>query len=270
MNKKKLGLMSCLCSLSILVNAHALEITEEGSSTEATPRIIKEQQIDTSVPVKSEQKSSIASDKIVSKKTTNSNKTTEEDEIDISNLRTKGSVYVADSIDVYVTRGPGRQYRISGTVKPGDKLNVLEDVNGYYKVLTSKNKIVWIPKKYTQDNISYKEQSTTLAKENAELKYKLEHIDSETARELKEATKELANLKKAHAELQAIQSEEAKKLKELTKENEDLESRLETKDQDMQIRWWKQGAFIALLGAIVAVILVYLPKPRRRKNDYYY
>ena len=37
----------------------------------------------------------------------------------------------------------------------------------------------------------------------------------------------------------------------------------------MQLRWWKEGGLIAGIGALAGVILVYLPRPRRRREDYY-
>ena len=34
----------------------------------------------------------------------------------------------------------------------------------------------------------------------------------------------------------------------------------------MQMRWWMQGAIIALAGAIVGVILVFIPRPSRKQK----
>ena len=59
------------------------------------------------------------------------------------------------------------------------------------------------------------------------------------------------------------------KLAKIQERNEELESKLETKAQDMQLRWWKEGGLIAGIGALAGVILVYLPRPRRRREDYY-
>ena len=58
-------------------------------------------------------------------------------------------------------------------------------------------------------------------------------------------------------------------MKETTELNEELKGRLETKDLDKQLKWWTRGGIIALSGALVGVILVYLPRPRRRNRRYY-
>ncbi len=38
----------------------------------------------------------------------------------------------------------------------------------------------------------------------------------------------------------------------------------------MQMRWWTQGAVIAVCGALFGIILVYIPRPnnRRRKDRF--
>ena len=44
----------------------------------------------------------------------------------------------------------------------------------------------------------------------------------------------------------------------------DYADKLETKELDMQMRWWLQGAVIALAGAIVGIIFIYIPRPNRK------
>ena len=46
----------------------------------------------------------------------------------------------------------------------------------------------------------------------------------------------------------------------------DASERLETKDLDMQMRWWMQGAIIAFCGAIAGVIFVFIPRPTRKQK----
>ncbi len=41
---------------------------------------------------------------------------------------------------------------------------------------------------------------------------------------------------------------------------------LKLKELDMQMRWWLQGALIALCGAIIGIIFVYIPRPGKKKQ----
>lgn len=45
-----------------------------------------------------------------------------------------------------------------------------------------------------------------------------------------------------------------------------LNEKLDTRDLDMQMRWWVQGSIIVFCGIVVGVALVYIPRPNRRKK----
>lgn len=178
--------------------------------------------------------------------------------------------YISDNSSIWATRGPGRQYKLTGQIRIGERVEVLSEKNDYVEIRTPKDTIVWVPKKDIQKEESNLYKVTRLEEENNTLKYKLDNIDSETIRDLRKTSAELAELKKAYTDLKQLHEDMEIRLRETTEENEELSSKLETKDQDMQLRWWKQGGLIALIGAIVGVILVYLPRPRRKDSDYYY
>lgn len=178
-------------------------------------------------------------------------------------------VYVSENEGIWTTRGPGKEYKLTGTVHPGDRLEFISEKKDYYQVIKPNGQEAWIPKKYIQEEKSYRYQVEELTRENAELKYKLDNIDSENARELREKKKELEQLKIAHAALEKEQLSQVEELKEARALKADLDAQLKTREQEMQIRWWKNGALIAGAGAVIGVILVYLPRPRRKRDDYY-
>ena len=178
-------------------------------------------------------------------------------------------VYVTENEGVWTTRGPGTEYKLIGTVRPGDRLEFISEKKGYYQVIKPNGQEAWIPKKYVQSEKSFRYQAEELAKENAELKYQLEHIDSESAQELRKVKKELEQIRTAHAALEREQLSQVEELKEARALKADLDAQLKTREQEMQIRWWKNGGLIAGAGAIMGVILVYLPRPRRKRDDDY-
>ncbi len=178
-------------------------------------------------------------------------------------------VYVTENEGIWTTRGPGTEYKLIGTVRPGDRLEFISEKKNYYQVIKPNGQEAWIPKKYVQSEKSFRYQAEELAKENAELKYKLEHIDSESVKELRAVKKELEQIKTAHAALEREQLSQVEELKEARALKADLDAQLKTREQEMQIRWWKNGGLIAGAGAIMGVILVYLPRPRRRRDDDY-
>ena len=177
--------------------------------------------------------------------------------------------YISDDAKVWATRGPGKQYKLSGQIRIGERVEFLSERNDYAEIRTPTGSVVWVPKREIQFEESNLYKVTRLSQENTELKFKLDNIDSETIRDLKKATTELEALRKEHDALKKAHEEMEEQMKETTELNEELKGRLETKDLDKQLKWWTRGGIIALSGALVGVILVYLPRPRRRNRRYY-
>ena len=89
----------------------------------------------------------------------------------------------------------------------------------------------------------------TYIKDADELKIKYNEVTSE----LQEAKKTLAAQKS--------------QLDKVTEENSELTNKIENSEQEKQIRWAKVGALLVGFGLLAGVILVYLPRPHRRRKD---
>ena len=106
-----------------------------------------------------------------------------------------------------------------------------------------------------------------LTRENAELKYKLDNIDSENARELREKKKELDQLKVAHAALEKEQQSQVEELKEARALKADLDAQLKTREQEMQIRWWNGGRTgLSLPAPVPLSVLFWYTCPVREES----
>lgn len=272
---KQSTVLSLLGSLLISSQALALEITEEQTETPAPVSI--EEQTNAPIPVANKQITVTSNTGPAAVKTETpvvKEKAIVENEApkqEATNKKVKNIVYVSDESGIWTTRGPGRQYRLSGTVKVGEKLQIIDEKANYYEVLTESGKEVWIPKKETQTHESNRAKVQTLLAENDQLKYRLNNFDSETAKELKVTSAELIALKKEHSELLKNYTSQNEEVKRLTETNARLEIESGNKERTNQITWFTYGGIIAGIGIIIGAILVYLPRPRRRSNnDYYY
>ena len=108
--------------------------------------------------------------------------------------------------------------------------------------------------------------SQQLRAQLAELQARYDNYDNEIMRELKSTREELARLTRENAELKSSITNKDETIAELDELYRDYAERLETKDLDMQMRWWLQGAIIALCGAVVGVIFVFIPRPSRKQK----
>ena len=80
------------------------------------------------------------------------------------------------------------------------------------------------------------------------------------------AKAKLEKLEKENAQLKDTLAKQNSQIEELDATRRDYADKLETKELDMQMRWWLQGAIIALCGAIIGIICVYIPRPNRKRK----
>ncbi len=176
--------------------------------------------------------------------------------------------YVSDDIYTCLHGGPGKQYRILGSVKAGTKVQFIElDASGKYaQIIDSKGPTAWIASESLQSAPSFRSQVVELQAQKQQLQHQLDNIDSEQARELKLKREQVAQLSAQSQQQQQRLDEQSEELQSLRQENSKLQQSLGTKEQDEQYRWWREGGTIAGVGLLLGLLLPYLPRPRRRKD----
>lgn len=176
--------------------------------------------------------------------------------------------YVSDDIYTFLHGGPGKQYRILGSVKAGTKVQFIElDASGKYaQIIDSKGRTAWIASESLQSAPSFRNQVVELQAQKQQLQHQLDNVDSEQARELKLKREQVAQLSAQSQQQQQRLDEQNEELQSLRQENSKLQQSLGTKEQDEQYRWWREGGTIAGVGLLLGLLLPYLPRPRRRKD----
>ncbi len=178
-----------------------------------------------------------------------------------------GPVYVSDKNKVWTRTGPGEGYRINGARQIGEPMTFVRySDNGRYAQLRVEDSTFWMPLDTIQPEICGEPLSQQLRAQLAELQARYDNYDNEIMRELKSTREELARLTRENAELKSSITNKDETIAELDELYRDYAERLETKDLDMQMRWWLQGAIIALCGAVVGVIFVFIPRPSRKQK----
>lgn len=94
----------------------------------------------------------------------------------------------------------------------------------------------------------------------------MDNYDSIVAKDYQVAKAKVEKLEKENAALKEQLSKQNNQLEDLDATRRDYADKLETKELDMQMRWWLQGALIALCGAIIGIIFVYIPRPGKKKQ----
>lgn len=180
------------------------------------------------------------------------------------------TVYVSDHNRIWIRRGPSTRYRIIGSVRIGDKLTFIEAQGKFYKVKNEEGKEFWIQAESLQTEPCGYTLTEELQKQVNDLTYKLENYDTELSRNYQNAQKRLTRLEKENAGMKEAILQKDATIQQLDEQRRSYAESLETKDLDMQMRWWMQGAMIALGGAVLGAIFIFIPRPRlKRRRDRY-
>ena len=180
------------------------------------------------------------------------------------------TVYVSDHNRIWTRSGPTTRHRITGSARIGDKLTFLEASGKFYKVRNENGKEFWMQADTLQVEPCGYTLTEDLQKQVNDLTYKLENYDTELSRNYQAAKKRLERLEKENAGMKEAILQKDATIQQLDEQRRSYAESLETKDLDMQMRWWMQGAMIALGGAILGAIFIFIPRPRlKRRRDRY-
>jgi SH3 domain protein len=205
-----------------------------------------------------------------------------------TNAQPATTFYVSDTtLEANLRSGTSQENRIIGMLRPGTKLTLTGEQDGWAEVTLEDGRTGWILKRYLSERPPWRETAEQLQKENERLRTQLnkvrtEHqqiiqrsaevqkqLDSQQGEfqsvqreyeELKKSSTNYLNLKMAYENLQ----NEARQSKAKLDEVEKAYGKLRT---SRAIRWFLSGAGGWLLGWIVGSSMARIR--RRRSSDYY-
>ena len=167
--------------------------------------------------------------------------------------------YISDDLYTYLHAGPGRNFRILGSVQAGTQVIQLQidAEKNFVEVIDDKQRTGWVDASFITSTQSIRE----LVPELQERVREASQLASQ-----QENSNELLN--QQIADLSSQNNQLKRQLDELQKENADIQNQLATKDQSAQMEWFTRGGIIALVSILVGVIIAYLPKKRRRNDQW--
>ncbi|GGF85136.1 TIGR04211 family SH3 domain-containing protein [Alteromonas lipolytica] len=165
--------------------------------------------------------------------------------------------YIADNLFIYMHSGPGRNYRILGSVEAGLPVAVLETntEKGFTEIRDPDGREGWVESQYLIDTISRRTQLPLLSQRLADSEQQLNRAQSRTAA----LNKELAQVKQQNTQLQA-------ELNQAQQSVTALQQQVGDQDAQERYRMFSYGGIVAGAGVILGIIVTFIPK-RRRRND---
>ena len=175
--------------------------------------------------------------------------------------------YVSDNIFTYIHNGPGTQYRILGSVKAGEPLEVktVNNEAGFTQVVDGRGREGWIKNSELQSQISLRERLPQVEKELEEAKARLLNLNGDNERRFAEKDGKIAEQTQEIASLKAKLNSQGSEIGDLKEQNEALTQSYDNQEHDMQMDWFIRGGAMVGGGILLGILLPMLP--RRRKSS---
>lgn len=167
--------------------------------------------------------------------------------------------HIADDVYVFIHGGPSNQYRISGRVRSGSPIEILQKSSDgkFIQIRTPNGKTGWA-------DINNVESGNSIQFRVPKLETELE--TSQVT--VKEQASEIQNLRGELDTFKAENGTYSDQLSKLNTEIKDLNRQIDNMDESNLMRWFTYGGMVALGGVLLGLLVPYLPKKKKRRDDW--
>ena len=167
--------------------------------------------------------------------------------------------YISDDLFTYLHAGPGRNFRILGTVVAGTRVTLLQEdtEKNFVEITDNKQRTGWVDAEFINVTKSDRTLLPDLKKQVEETKntiFQQRETNDLLSQQIASLTSQNTNLKK--------------KLSDTEKAHEKTTQTLTEYDQTSKIEWFTRGSIVAIVSLLLGIILTYLPKKRRRGDNW--
>ena len=169
------------------------------------------------------------------------------------------SRYISDDLFTYLHAGPGRNFRILGSVVAGTRVTLLQEdtENNFVEIIDDKQRTGWVDAEFINDSRSVRE-----------LVPGLQQKVQQTEKTILQQRQNSDLLNQQISDLTSQNTNLTKKLSDAQKENTKITQTLADYDQTAQMEWFTRGGIVAVISLLLGIILTYLPKKRRRNDNW--
>ncbi len=176
--------------------------------------------------------------------------------------------WVSDSLSTYVRSGPTDGHRLVGTLKSGQKVQLLTTQGNYSQVRGESGDVVWIASSDLQNVPGQAEHLPQLTARVAQLDEQLKTIDDSWKTRVQGMQETLDSRKALIDELQARNQSLNEELAEAQSQLRDTQARLGDENKQVLMRYMVYGGGIAGAGLLAGLILPMLSRGRKRNSGW--
>ncbi|MFT2089816.1 TIGR04211 family SH3 domain-containing protein [Paraglaciecola sp. 2405UD69-4] len=165
--------------------------------------------------------------------------------------------YISDELYTYLHSGPGRNFRILGSVVAGTRVTLLQEKDDFTEIIDDKQRTGWVDSDFISATQSVRELVPSLQQQVSLANNTIEQQQND----IDLLQQELASIKSQNSRLTSQVSA-------AEKENASLTQTINEHDQTAQIEWFTRGGIVAVISLLLGIIITYLPKKRRRNDNW--
>lgn len=174
--------------------------------------------------------------------------------------------YVTENLNTYLRKGPGDQFKISGTIQAGEKVTLLDRKDRYALIRDSKNREAWILNSELTATPSSKELTPQLKQQVQELTLKLNNIDKDWQQRTAEMQRRTQQAAQQSNELLEQNAQLKRELDILKNKNRDLEALQNAESREIMIQYFIYGGSVLGVGLLLGLVVPFI-LPRRKRNN---
>ena len=178
---------------------------------------------------------------------------------DIPELEASSSHYIKDDLFIFMHTGPGRNYRILGSIEAGTPITVVStDSDAEFTQITDDDgREGWVESKFVSNTMSRAEKLPIISEQLAESQAELQGSQSDNARLRQQ-------LNDARQQISQLSTENEAQASEIVS----LADKVESANKDELLMWFTRGGFVAGGGILLGVLLTYFPKRKSRSSEW--
>jgi SH3 domain protein len=167
--------------------------------------------------------------------------------------------YISDDLFTYLHAGPGRNFRILGSVVAGTRVMLLQEdpEKNFVEIIDDKQRTGWVDAEFINISRSVRELVPGLQQQlemNEKTILQQRNSNDLFNQQIADLTSQNTNLKN---ELSSVEKEKAK-----------ITLTLADYDQTAEMEWFTRGGIVAVISLLLGIVLTYLPKKRRRNDSW--
>lgn len=176
--------------------------------------------------------------------------------------------YVTENLNTYLRKGPGDQFKISGTIQAGEKVTLLDRKDRYALIRDSKNREAWMLNSELTTTPSSKELTPQLTQQVQELTLKLNNIDKDWQQRTAEMQRRTQQAAQQSSELLEQNAQLKRELEVLKNKNRDLEALQNAESREIMIQYFIYGGSVLGVGLLLGLLVPFLLPRKKRHNGW--